>query len=147
MLKRTMVTRYVLIAAGFLSVGTGIVGIFIPLLPTTPFLLLAAACFARSSERFHTWLLQHRFLGSYIRNYREQRGMTRNAKTVVLVFLWGVMIHNFIILPEWWIRVGFALLGTTVTIHILRLRTVPSRKDAESETAQQSQGDPSRKTD
>ncbi len=139
-----MVTRYILIAAGFLSVGTGIVGIFVPLLPTTPFLLLAAACFARSSERFHSWLLQHRFLGSYIRNYREQRGMTRNAKILVLVFLWGVMIHNFIMLPQWWIRVGFALLGTAVTIHILHLRTVPSRKDTESGLAHRSQDDKTR---
>jgi uncharacterized membrane protein YbaN (DUF454 family) len=80
--------RWLLVTLGFLFVALGILGIFLPLLPTTPFLLLAAACFARSSDRFHKWLLGNRWLGDYIRNYREGRGMSRISKTLTIAALW-----------------------------------------------------------
>jgi len=70
-IRRNSLIRRVLIVAGTFFVGLGIVGIFIPILPTTPFLLLAAACYARSSERFYNWLLNHRWFAKYIRPYRE----------------------------------------------------------------------------
>ena len=66
--------RAVLIVAGTLCVGLGALGIFLPLLPTTPFLLLAAACYARSSQRFYDWLLNNKYLGQYITGYVQRRG-------------------------------------------------------------------------
>ena len=70
--------KIILISVGSLSVLLGILGIFLPLLPTTPFLLLAALCYSRSSERFYQWLVTNRWFGEYIRNYREGRGITSN---------------------------------------------------------------------
>lgn len=81
-MKRTLLGRVALMLAGGLALAIGVVGVFVPLLPTTPFLLLAAACFFRSSDRLYSWLVNHKWLGSYIRNYREHRAMTRRAKAV-----------------------------------------------------------------
>jgi uncharacterized protein len=68
------------VAAGFVSIGVGVVGVWTPLLPTTEFLLLAAFCFARGSDRWHTWLMSHPQLSPYIRAFREKRGLTRAQK-------------------------------------------------------------------
>jgi len=85
---RTTVKRRLLIGAGTLSTGLGIIGVFIPILPTTPFLLLAAACYMRSSERFYQWLINNRILGDYVRNYIEGRGMPIRIKIFTILLLW-----------------------------------------------------------
>ena len=72
--NRSLILRYVLLAIGWLSVALGVIGIFLPVLPTTPFLLLAAACFARSSPRFYQWLVEHPRLGPWIRDYLDGNG-------------------------------------------------------------------------
>ena len=77
-----------LVVAGSLCVGLGILGVFLPLLPTTPFLLLAAACYVRSSRRLYDWLLAHRWMGQYVRNYREGKGMPLRAKVFSIALLW-----------------------------------------------------------
>src|SRR3990172_10915598 len=90
--------KRLLLAAGFATSGLGILGIFLPVLPTTPFLLIAAACFARSSEKFHRWLLNNRFLGGYIRNYIEGRGMPVKNKVFTLVLFWaGISLSAYLI--------------------------------------------------
>ena len=73
------IPRPVLVVVGVAAVVVGAVGVVVPLLPTTPFLLLAAACFMRSSDRLYRWLTRNRLLGDYIRNYREHRAMTWRA--------------------------------------------------------------------
>jgi uncharacterized membrane protein YbaN (DUF454 family) len=114
-----------LVAAGVASVAVGAVGIFLPLLPTTPFLLLAAACFVRSSERRYQWLVSHRILGPYIRNYREHGAVTRHAKVVTLGLLWGTMsLTAFVFIHSLVIRVILLVVAVGVTIHILRMKTV-----------------------
>ncbi len=85
---RTTAKRRLLIGAGTLSTGLGIIGIFVPILPTTPFLLLAAACYVRSSERFYRWLVNNRVFGSYVRNYIEGRGMPSKIKVFTILLLW-----------------------------------------------------------
>jgi uncharacterized membrane protein YbaN (DUF454 family) len=85
---RTTVKRWLLIGAGTLCTGLGIIGIFIPILPTTPFLLLAAACYMRSSERFYQWLINNRVFGAYVRNYIEGRGMPVRIKIFTILLLW-----------------------------------------------------------
>jgi len=114
-----------LVAAGTVSVAVGAVGIFLPLLPTTPFLLLAAACFVRSSERRYQWLMSHRILGPYIRNYREHGAVSRHAKIVTLGLLWGTMsLTAFVFIHSLAVRGILLVIAVGVTIHILRMKTV-----------------------
>ena len=121
--------------AGVLAVLLGAIGVFVPLLPTTPFLLLAAACFIRSSERLYTWLTHHRWLGSYIRNYREHHAVTLRAKVVALVLLWTVIGYSALaVVTSRWSRLVLALVAVGVTLHLLHLRTLTR------DMAQQSRG-------
>ncbi|GGJ90002.1 YbaN family protein [Pseudomonas matsuisoli] len=87
-LRRHPLVRHLLFAAGWVSIGLGVIGIALPLLPTTPFLLLAAACFARSSPRFYRWLIHHRYLGPWIADYLEGRGVPVKAKVMAIALLW-----------------------------------------------------------
>ena len=114
--------KALLIVLGTLCVGLGVLGIFLPLLPTTVFLLLAAACYARSSERFYHRLLNHRWLGSYIRNHREGRGMRRRDKTVTVALLWiGIGATMIWSVEALWLRAVLALIAVSVTVHVVRL--------------------------
>lgn len=118
------IKRGLLTAAGSIALGLGVVGIFVPLLPTTPFLLLAAACYVRSSERLSGWLLNHRILGRYIRDYRDGRGMPLRAKIVTLVLLWGTIGAS----ATWavsllWVRLLLAAVALGVTVHLLVIKT------------------------
>ena len=117
-------TRWLLVAGGTLALTLGTIGIFLPLLPTTPFLLLATFLYSRSSERFYRWLIGHRFLGGYIQRYREGRSMTRANKAVTLVFLWVTIgLTIAFVLPQLWTKLLLAAIAAGVTIHILRLKT------------------------
>jgi hypothetical protein len=116
--------RIGLIVAGSVFVVLGVLGMFVPLLPTTVFLLLAAWCYARSSERFHRWLLHNRFFGDYIRNYREGRGMRVREKAVTLGALWASIAYSVLTLDfRLWIDLLLLAIATGVTIHILTIRT------------------------
>jgi uncharacterized membrane protein YbaN (DUF454 family) len=124
-MSRFRVRRALLVSAGVVCVGFGTVGVFVPLLPTTPFLLLAAACFIRSSDRLYLWLIHHRWFGSYIRNYREHRAITLGAKIVSLTLLWGAIGFSAVyVVRAWWLRVLLGVVAVGVTIHLLRLRTL-----------------------
>lgn len=118
--------RRLLIACGFLSTGLGIVGIVLPLVPTTPFLLLAAACFARSSDLFHTWLLTHKRLGPIIAGYLEGSGIPARAKAVSILMVWLTLPTSALLLvPIAWVQALLILLAIGITIHLIRL---PTRK-------------------
>ena len=118
------VKRGLLTAAGSLSLGLGVLGIFLPLLPTTPFLLLAAACYARSSERLNRWLLGHPTLGKFIEDYRSGRGMPLRAKIVALVLLWGTITASAVFaVSVLWARLLLAAVAVGVTVHLLAIRT------------------------
>ena len=80
--------RLLLVIAGTVFLGLGIIGIFVPVLPTTPFLLLAAACYARSSQRLYGWLLNNRWFGKYISNYLQGRGIPLRIKISATCVLW-----------------------------------------------------------
>lgn len=116
--------RWVLICLGFLFVGLGTVGMFVPILPTTPFLLLAAFFFARSSERFYHWLMNHKLFGPYLRNYREHKAMTLRAKIITLSVMW-LAIGYVVLFTDQSLLVDFilVLIAVGVTVHIVRLRT------------------------
>jgi uncharacterized membrane protein YbaN (DUF454 family) len=121
--------RYLLIACGSLSVALGVAGMFVPLMPTTVFLLLAAACYARSSERLYQRLTENRWLGAYIRNSREGRGMTRRHKVFTLALLWaGIGATMIWSVESAWLRLLLVIVAVSVTVHVARLRpaTLPA---------------------
>jgi len=113
------------VTVGIIAIIVGAIGIFVPLLPTTPFLLLAAACFIRSSDRLYAWLIHHRWFGSYIRNYREHRAITLSAKIVSLTLLWGMIGYSAVFVARaWWLRTLLGIIAVGVTIHLLQLKTL-----------------------
>jgi uncharacterized membrane protein YbaN (DUF454 family) len=119
--------RALLVVCGTISVALGVLGIFLPLLPTTVFLLLAAACYARSSERFYLKLLNNRWLGSYIRTQREGRGMRRRDKAVTLALLWiGIGATMIWTAEAWWLRLLLAAIAIGVTVHVVKLPAAKS---------------------
>jgi len=116
--------RPLLILAGTVFVGLAVLGAFLPLLPTTPFLLLAAACYARSSERFSNWLLGNRLFGKVLKDYREGKGMPLKLKALSIAFLWLAIgcsvtfaVHTLAV------RVIVIVIGVGVTVHILSVPT------------------------
>jgi uncharacterized membrane protein YbaN (DUF454 family) len=113
-----------LIVIGFIAVGLGILGMFLPILPTTPFLLLAAACFAKSSNRFYHWLLNNKWFGSYIKNYREGKGIPLKIKIMALSFLWStILLSTIFFLDNIYVRIVLLLIALAVTIHISLIKT------------------------
>jgi len=122
MVKLTL-RKGLLIFSGILLVVLATVGIFLPLLPTTPLLLLAAACFIRSSDRLYQWLITHKWFGSFIKNYREQKATTKHAKVVILLLLWGSLGYTIIaVLSDLTVRILLLLIGMGVTLHVLSLK-------------------------
>lgn len=114
------VVRILLLASGTLCVVLGLIGIFVPVLPTTPFLLLAAACYARSCDACHAWLLEHRWFGSFIRNWHEKRGVTRRQKSFAIAFLWaGIALSIAFGTSLWWVRLMLIAVASGTTLFLL----------------------------
>jgi uncharacterized membrane protein YbaN (DUF454 family) len=117
--------RGVLIITGTFFVGLGVLGILLPLLPTTPFLLLAAACYARSSRRFYDWLLNNKWFGNYIKNYRERKGVPLKVKVLSISFLWITIGYSVVFVVHiLLIRIILILMAMGVTTHILSIKTL-----------------------
>ena len=115
--------RYTLFAIGCLSLALGVLGIFLPILPTTPFILLAAACFARSSESFYRWITSHPRYGPMIADYLAGKGLPLKAKRMAITLLWisniaGCLWGDFI-----WAKVARLCTATVVSLYIWRLPT------------------------
>ena len=117
--------KAVLVAAGSLCLALAVLGVFLPLLPTTPFLLLASACYVRSSERLHGWLMGNRMLGPYIRNFRERRGIPLRARVTTVVLLWLPLAYSVYRLDILWLELLLLLMGVTWSVLILRMKAVP----------------------
>jgi len=117
--------------AGTICVVLGAIGIVLPILPTTPFLLAAAACYYKSSSRMHKWLLNNKWFGEYIRNYTEGKGLTKKTKIVALSVLWITIILSTVfmldrLLPEQLVlpmQIIMLAVAIAVSTHILRLPT------------------------
>ena len=123
------VVRWTLLIGGFVLLGIGVLGMFLPLLPTTVFFLLAAWCFARSSERFHYWLHNNRFFGKYLANYRSKGGMTRGSKIFSIVFLLaGISLSVLFLTENLYIRILLAAIAVGVTWHLLTIKTIEEKK-------------------
>ena len=129
--KRKKVTRLLWLVAGLLCTGLGAVGIVLPLLPTTPLLLAAAACFCKSSTKMYDWLLGNKWFGDYIRNYKEGRGLSLRTKFSALTVLWAtigistVFLLNRLLPPQLVLPMQLIMIAVAVavSIYILRLPT------------------------
>ena len=116
-----IIVRVLLLITGTISVVLGVVGIFLPILPTTPFLLLAAACYVRSSNKFYTWLVSHPVLSKYILAYLDGQGIPRKAKYYTLLVMWLTMSISAFIVPLWQVSVLLLCIGLGVSAYIWRL--------------------------
>ncbi len=124
--------RILLVAIGLSCTAIAVLGIFLPLLPTVPFLLLAAACFARSSERFHNWLLGHPQLGPMIQGYLDGQGIPLRAKLTAIALVWvSIPISVLFFIPWFWIKIFLIAIGLCITIYLLRLPVCTSEEGLE----------------
>ena len=117
--------KYILAFIGTVSLVLGVIGIFLPVLPTTPFLLLSAALYLRSSRRLYNWLLSHKHLGPYIKNFYEKRAIPLRVKIVSVSLLWITLLYcAFFVASAWWMRILFIAIAAGVTVHILGYKTL-----------------------
>jgi uncharacterized membrane protein YbaN (DUF454 family) len=118
--------RWVLISCGWIFTLGGIAGIFLPLVPTVPLLLLAAACFARSSEKFHTWLVEHDHLGPLLRDYLHGAGIPLRVKRAAIGMIWVSFSATTLLFAQaLWLKVLLIATAATITIYLLLLPTAP----------------------
>lgn len=117
--------RYLLMVLGSVALALGVAGIFLPLLPTTPFLLLAAALYFRSSPQLYEWLLSHKHLGPYIRNFRENKAIPLRVKIVSVSLVWVTLLYcAFFVADCLWMRMLFVGLAAGISAHILHYKTL-----------------------
>lgn len=112
--KRPSLRQALLVAAGLLALGLGLIGVVLPGLPTTPFVLLAAACFARASPRLHCWLTQHRFLGPMVRDWEAHRSLPLRVKWIAISMM-GAMV----LLSAWQLGGRPWLQGTVLALGLV----------------------------
>ncbi len=116
--------RYAYLVSGVLLVIIGVIGIFLPVLPTTIFLILASACFVKSSPRANEWLRNHKILGMYIKNYQDKSGLTIKTKIFNIAFLWVMILSSaFLFTEDFYIRLLLLAIALGVTIHLLMIKT------------------------
>ena len=115
--------QYFLIIVGWLSVALGVIGIVVPLLPTTPFILLAAGCFAKSSPRFHHWILNHDFFGPLIIGFQSGQGIPLKIKYRVIAFIWITLSITMIVLANRWVTLVLLTMGIGLTTFLWRAPT------------------------
>lgn len=121
-LRHPPAIRWLLLIAGWISLVLGLIGILLPVMPTTPFLLLAAACFLRSSPRFYHWLVNHRWLGPYLRLYLDGKGIPRRAKIGIITILWLTMTPTALLIVPWrWLSAVLLLIALAVSWYIARM--------------------------
>lgn len=116
--------RLLLISMGWLSLGLACLGIVLPLLPTTPFLLVTAWCFAKSSPRFHEWLLYRSWFGGYIRHWQQHKGLPPGAKLKAVSFVLVTFALSLWFVPLWWVRVLLLVILVVLLTFLMRLPVI-----------------------
>ena len=118
-------TRVILVIAGSVFTGLGLLGIFLPLLPTTPFLLLAVACYAKSSKRCHFWLLDNKWFGSFIKDYHEKKGITLRVKIISISLLWiSISYSVLLVIGNLFVSSIMVIIALGVTVFLIDLNTL-----------------------
>jgi uncharacterized membrane protein YbaN (DUF454 family) len=124
-----MFARLLFIILGTLFLLVGILGVVLPLLPATPFLLLASACYVRGSQALHSWLMSHKYLGTYITSIQEHRGMPLKAKIVTIAALWASLLFSMYRVESWLVDSTLFIVGLGVTVLLFRLKTVGQHRE------------------
>lgn len=124
--------RWILICGGWMAIVSGVIGIFLPLVPTVPFVLLAAACFARSSERFHTWLIEHNYLGPLVRDYLNGSGIPLRARRIAIGMVWvSCTASTFLFVQAFWLKITLMSIAAGITLYLLSIPTIsPIHEDS-----------------
>lgn len=118
------VRRLFFLSLGTTFLGIGVIGIVLPVLPTTPFVLVSAFFFGKSSKRFENWLSNSHYFGSYIENYKNKKGVPLDVKLTSIGFLWVTLIVSAILFSStWYIPVILITVGIAVTLHIALLKS------------------------
>jgi len=121
--------RFIYLTLGILLVGIGILGIVLPILPTTIFLILASACFVKSSPAMNAWLKRNKILGVYIRNYQDKAGMSIAAKVSTILFLWaGILASGYFFTENTAVRIILLIIAAGVSIHIFTIKTAETNE-------------------
>jgi uncharacterized membrane protein YbaN (DUF454 family) len=124
-MKKNKYIRFLLVFAGTVSLTLGVLGIFLPLLPTTPFLLLTAALYFRGSPKFYNWLMDHRILGPYIKNFREHRAIPVRVKRGSITLLWLTILTSAWFFSFFvWLKITLVVIAISVTVHILSFKNL-----------------------
>ncbi|WP_287822528.1 YbaN family protein [Clostridium sp.] len=126
------IKKYVIFIAGCILIVIASIGIFLPILSTTPFVILAAMCFSVSSEKAYRLLAKNRFFGPYIENYKTGNGVTVKAKIKGIMMLWVLLIISAVVMHKLWSSVMLIVIGSVVTIHLLLLKTRSLEKISDS---------------
>lgn len=122
-MKKVIVSKLLIFLGTFFLI-ISFIGIFIPILPTTAFLLLAAACYPKGSKKFYNWLINNKWFGEYIKNYRERKGIPFSVKIISITILWITIAFSiFIIVSNLLIQIILISIAIAVTIHILTIKT------------------------
>jgi len=134
-MNMNLFVRWITIVAGLLSLGLGVIGIFVPVLPTTPFLLLSAGCFVRSSSRLHSWLMGHKILGPYIKQYIVYRAVTMKTKITAVSLIWCSILLSSWIVSKWMVTIILLIIASSVTVYLFTLKTLdPAMLKSDSPT-------------
>ncbi|MDF2537317.1 MAG: uncharacterized protein K0S76_338 [Herbinix sp.] len=120
--------KCILIFLGSVTLVLGFIGVFLPVLPTTPFLLISSFCYVRSSKRMYDWLMNHKIFGPYLYNYMTHKAISKNTKIYSIVFLWSTLMISMFLISSLHIRIFLVIIGIVVSIHLMTLKTL-SRKD------------------
>ncbi len=117
--------QYGLLAMGWLAVFLGVLGIVLPVLPTTPFILLAAACFAKSSPKFYQWLLNHKYFSQMIIDYQKYRGVSRKVKIRAISCMWFTMSLSAFIMAKPWLTLCLLCSASLLSLYMWRMPEPP----------------------
>ena len=123
-LRRSGLSRFLWLILGLLFVAIGLIGVVVPGLPTTPLMILAAACFAKSSQRFYDWVITNKMFGHHVKNYREERGIPARSKLAIIPVLWiFVLFAVFVGIPGglFYAKIAIMILAVIGTAFILRI--------------------------
>ncbi len=123
-----MASKVALNILGTMFLLVGVLGVVLPLLPATPFLLLASACYVRGSTTLHNWLMRNRYLGPYITNIKDKRGMPIKAKIITITVLWVSLLFSMYRVDSFLLDLTLLIVGIGVTTLILKLKTVDTIK-------------------
>ena len=127
-LVKSEVLRHLLVGAGWLSLIAGVVGLFLPLIPSIPFLLFSVICFSRSSERFHSWLVEHKHLGPMLKDYLRHGAIPLRAKILAIGMIWiSFPVTSFLFVEKVWLRIVLLSIAACVTLYLLVLPNASSR--------------------